>query len=52
MTAVLRRSDQRERRRETEEDQVGRLRIDRAGRRAFIDDEELRLTPKEWELLA
>ncbi len=51
MTAVLRRSDQREARGETEEDRIGRLRIDRAGRRAFVDTEELRLTPKEWELL-
>ncbi len=52
MTAVLRRSDQREARGETEEDRIGRLRIDRAGRRAFVDAEELRFTPKEWELLA
>ncbi len=52
MTAVLRRSDQREARVEPEEDRIGRLRIDRAGRRAFVDAEELRLTPKEWELLA
>ncbi len=52
MTAVLRRSDQREHRTDPEEHRVGRLRIDRAGRRAFIDGEELRLAPKEWELLA
>ena len=52
MTAVLRRSEQRELRVESEEDRVGRLRVDRAGHRAFIDDDELRLTPKEWELLA
>ena len=52
MTAVLRRSEQREVRAGLEEDRVGRLRIDRAGRRALIDDQELHLTPKEWELLA
>jgi DNA-binding response OmpR family regulator len=52
MTAVLRRSEQRDVRAEVEEDRLGRLRIDRAGRRAFIDDAEVRLTPKEWELLA
>jgi DNA-binding response OmpR family regulator len=52
MTAVLRRSEQRGLRVESEEDRVGRLRIDRAGHRVFIDGEELRLTPKEWELLA
>jgi DNA-binding response OmpR family regulator len=50
---VLRRSDQqRDTRAEREEDKVGRLRIDRAGRRAFVDDEEVRLAPKEWDLLA
>jgi DNA-binding response OmpR family regulator len=52
MTAVLRRSEVREVRAEIEEDRLGRLRIDRAGRRALIDDTELKLTPKEWELLA
>jgi DNA-binding response OmpR family regulator len=52
MTAVLRRSEVRELRAEIEEDRLGRLRIDRAGRRALIDDAELKLTPKEWELLA
>ena len=52
MTAVLRRSEQRDVRPEVEEDRLGRLRIDRAGRRAMIDDAELKLTPKEWELLA
>jgi DNA-binding response OmpR family regulator len=53
MTAVLRRSEQqRHTRAEREEDRVGRLRIDRAGRRAFVDDEEVRLAPKEWDLLA
>ena len=51
MTAVLRRSDRRHAQVEPEEDRLGRLRIDRAGRRAFVDGEELRLTPKEWELL-
>ena len=52
MTAVLRRSEQRDVRPEVEEERMGRLRIDRAGRRALIDDVELRLTAKEWELLA
>src|SRR3979411_23951 len=52
MTAVLRRSEQRDVRPEVEEDRLGRLRIDRAGRRAMVDDAELKLTPKEWELLA
>src|SRR5437773_3537155 len=52
MTAVLRRSEQRDVRPEVEEDRLGRLRIDRAGRRAMIDGVELKLTPKEWELLA
>src|SRR3989440_5117866 len=52
MTAVLRRSEQRDVRPEVEEDRLGRVRIDRAGRRAMIDDAELKLTPKEWELLA
>jgi len=52
MTAVLRRSEQRDVRPEVEEDRLGRLRIDRAGRRAMVDDTELKLTPKEWELLA
>src|ERR1700719_814798 len=28
------------------------LRIDRPGRRAMVDDAELKLTPKEWKLLA
>jgi len=51
ITAVLRRSELREVRPETDEDRVGRLRIDRAGRRAFVDAAELRLSPKEWELL-
>ena len=48
MTAVLRRSEQRDVRPEVEEDRLGRLRIDRAGRRAMVDDSELKLTPKEW----
>ena len=52
MTAVLRRTEQHDVRAEVEEDRLGRLRIDRAGRRAMVDDTELRLTPKEWELLA
>jgi DNA-binding response OmpR family regulator len=52
MTAVLRRSEQREVQPEMEEDRIGRLRVDRAGHRALIDDAELKLTPKEWELLA
>src|SRR4030081_3021221 len=52
MTAVLRRSEQRDVRPEVEEDRPGRSRIDRAGRRAMVDDSELKLTPKEWELLA
>jgi len=52
ITAVLRRSEQRKGRPAAEQERVGRLRIDRAGRRAFIDSVELRLTPKEWELLA
>jgi DNA-binding response OmpR family regulator len=52
MTAVFRRTEQRDVRPEVEEDRMGRLRVDRAGRRAMIDGTELRLTPKEWELLA
>jgi DNA-binding response OmpR family regulator len=52
MTAVLRRSEQRELKIAGEEDRVGRLRIDRAGHRSFVDEHELHLTPKEWELLA
>ncbi len=52
MTAVLRRSEQRDVRPEVEEDRLGRLKIDRAGHRAMVDDVELKLTPKEWELLA
>jgi len=53
MNAVLRRTDQqREVSGGLEEDRIGRLRIDRAGHRAFVDDEEVRLAPKEWELLA
>jgi DNA-binding response OmpR family regulator len=52
ITAVLRRSEPQEQRFELEEDRVGRLRVDRAGRRAFIGEEELKLTPKEWDLLA
>ena len=52
ITAVLRRSEQRSVPREFEEDRIGRLTIDRAGRRAIIDGDELHLTPKEWELLA
>ena len=52
MTAVLRRSEQHDTRPELDEDRIGRLRIDRAGHRALIDDTELKLTPKEWELLA
>ena len=52
MTAVLRRSEQRDVRAEVDEDHLGRLTIDRAGRRALLDDTELKLTPKEWELLA
>jgi DNA-binding response OmpR family regulator len=53
MTAVLRRTEQSpQARTEREEDRAGRLRIDRAGRRAFVDGEEVRLAPKEWELLA
>jgi DNA-binding response OmpR family regulator len=53
MTAVLRRTEQSPQARiEREEDRAGRLRIDRAGRRAFVDAEEVRLAPKEWELLA
>lgn len=31
---------------------VGRLRVDAAGRRIFVDDTELRLSPKERDLLA
>jgi two-component system alkaline phosphatase synthesis response regulator PhoP len=49
---VRRRSEQRDVRAEVEEDRLGRLRIDRAGRRAMVDETELKLTPKEWELLA
>ena len=52
MTAVLRRSEQGETRPDGEQDWVGRLRIDRAGHRAMVDGVELKLTPKEWELLA
>ncbi len=52
IAAVLRRSEQRQVREAAEEERIGRLRIDRAGRRAYIDAAELRLTPKEWELLA
>jgi DNA-binding response OmpR family regulator len=53
MTAVLRRTEQSpQARTEREEDRAGRLRIDRAGRRAFVDADEVRLAPKEWELLA
>src|SRR4029077_14269462 len=52
MTAVLRRSEQRDVRPEVEEDRLGGWRIDRAGRRAMVDDAELKLTPKEWDLLA
>jgi len=52
MTSVLRRSEQRDVRPEVEEDRLGRLKIDRAGHRAMVDDVELKLTPKEWELLA
>jgi DNA-binding response OmpR family regulator len=53
MTAVLRRTEPSpQARTEREEDRAGRLRIDRAGRRAFVDAEEVRLAPKEWELLA
>jgi DNA-binding response OmpR family regulator len=32
--------------------QLGRLRLDRAARRAFVDDVELQLTPKEFDLLS
>jgi two-component system OmpR family response regulator len=32
-------------------DRVGRLRIDRSGRRMFVSDQELVLTPREWALL-
>ena len=52
ITAVLRRSEPPDRTLEIEEDRIGHLRVDRAGRRAFIGDEELKLTPKEWDLLA
>jgi DNA-binding response OmpR family regulator len=52
MTAVLRRSEQRELAAVEEVDRLGRLRIDRAGHRAFVGEDEVRLTPKEWELLA
>src|SRR5438105_15835882 len=52
MTAVLRRSEQRALPAAVDEDRLGRLTIDRAGRRAMIDDTELKLAPKEWELLA
>jgi DNA-binding response OmpR family regulator len=52
MTAVLRRSEQHEARADGEQDRVGRLRIDRAGHRAMVDGVELKLTPKEWDLLA
>ncbi|MBT0567614.1 response regulator transcription factor [Williamsia sp. CHRR-6] len=31
---------------------IGRLRIDRDARRAFVDDDEVSLTPKEFDLLA
>src|SRR2546428_6242203 len=53
MTAVLRRTEPSpQARTEREEDRAGRLRIDRAGRRAFVDAEEVRLAPKEWGLHA
>lgn len=46
--AVLRRAGTPGRREQLE---VGGLRIDAAGRRAFLDGEELELTPREFELL-
>jgi DNA-binding response OmpR family regulator len=52
ISAVMRRSEPPDRAAEIEEDRVGQLRIDRAGRRAFIGNEELKLAPKEWDLLA
>jgi DNA-binding response OmpR family regulator len=52
INAVLRRSEQRQARPAAEQERVGRLRMDRAGRRAYVDEVELRLTPKEWDLLA
>jgi DNA-binding response OmpR family regulator len=52
INAVLRRSEQQRERPALEQERVGRLRVDRAGRRAYVEDTELRLTPKEWDLLA
>jgi DNA-binding response OmpR family regulator len=52
MTAVLRRAEVAEARPELELERLGRLVIDRAGRRALVDGVELKLTPKEWDLLA
>jgi DNA-binding response OmpR family regulator len=52
INAVLRRSEQRHGRPAAEQERAGRLRVDRAGRRAYIEEVELRLTPKEWDLLA
>ena len=51
MTAVLRRAEA-EAGPESEQERLGRLVIDRAGRRALVDGAELKLTPKEWDLLA
>ena len=34
------------------QERLGRLRLDRAGRRAFVDQDELRLSPRLWDLLA
>ncbi|MGH9125464.1 MAG: winged helix-turn-helix domain-containing protein, partial [Acidimicrobiales bacterium] len=37
---------------EPDEQQIGSMRIQRRNRRVFVDDDEIALTPKEFDLLA
>ena len=55
MRAVTRRTAPREsepKSAESETQQLGTLRLDRAARRAFVADVEIQLTPKEYDLLS
>ena len=52
ITAVLRRSTNGNRRNGAETEAIGRFSIDRAARRVTIDGEELKLSRKEFDLLA
>jgi len=51
LKAILRRSSRKEKEEENDELAYGELRVERSGRRAFLGNEEVNLTAKEFDLL-